>query len=100
MIAELHTQWDIAFLDQYVADSMVPRSLRWDVSPQKGESELAELFQYFNEAGVKFLQFLAQSKKYKLTRLDIEMKSIKEHLSTLNSSEEYKERSLALKKTA
>lgn len=38
MVAEMHTQWDIAFLDQYVADSMVPRSLSWDVSPQKGES--------------------------------------------------------------
>lgn len=98
MVSEIHTQWDIAFLDQYVSDSMVPRSLRWDNSPQRGESELLEWFQYFNEAGVKFLQFLAQCKKSKLIRLDTEIKLIKDKLSPLNNSEDYKERSLSLKK--
>lgn len=55
-MSEIHTQWDIAFCEQYVADAnaMVPRSLRWDVSPQKGELELQECFKYFNKAVVKF----------------------------------------------
>lgn len=71
MVSEIHTQWDIALLEQYVSNKMVPRSLHWEVSPQKGELELQEWFQYFNEAGVKFLEFLVQRKKCKLTRLDI-----------------------------
>lgn len=90
MVSEIHTQWDIAFLEQYVADSMVPRSLRWEVSPQKGETELQDWFKYFNEAGVKFLEFLIQKKNGKLDRLDVEIKLIKEKLSSHINSEEYK----------
>lgn len=37
LISEIHTLWDIAFLDQYISNAMVPRSLRWEVGPQKGE---------------------------------------------------------------
>lgn len=40
LVFELHTSWDIAYLEQYVIQKMVPRSLRWEVSPQKGETEL------------------------------------------------------------
>lgn len=39
-ISEIHTQWDIAFLETYITLNMVPRSLRWEVCPQKGELEL------------------------------------------------------------
>lgn len=94
MVSEIHTQWDIAFLEKYVSDNMVP----WEIIPQKGESELQEWFQYFNEAGVKFLEFLVQRKKCKLTRLDTEIKSIKDKLSPHINSEEYKEQSTNLKK--
>lgn len=55
MVSEIHTQWDILFLAQYVTDSMVPRSLRWEVSPQKGETDFQDWFQFFNEAGGKLL---------------------------------------------
>lgn len=98
MVSEIHTQCDIAFLEQYVSDDMVPKSLRWEVSPQKGESKLQEWYKYFNEAGVKFLEFLVQRKKCKLTRLDIEIKLIKDKLLPHINSEEYKERSISLKK--
>lgn len=77
---------------------MVPRSLRWEVAPQKGELELLEWFQYFNQAGVTFLDFLVQRKKSKLVRLDMEIKLIKDKMSTYTNSEEYKERSTVLKK--
>lgn len=99
MVSEIHTQWDIIFLGQYVTDSMVPRSLRWEVSPQKGETDLQDWFRYFNEAGGKFLEFLIKKKNDKLARLDIEIKAIKERLSPFNESEEYKERSMHHKKS-
>lgn len=86
------------FLEQYVTESMVPRSLRWDVSPQKGEVDLEEWFKYFNSTGVKFLGFLIQRKNNKLIRLDGEIKLIKEKLVPHINSEEYKERSSVLKK--
>lgn len=54
----------------------VPRSLRWDVGPQRGELELEEWFKYFNEAGVKVLKFLILTQKSKLARLDGEIKFI------------------------
>lgn len=98
MVSEIHTQWDILFLAQYVTDSMVPRSLRWEVSPQKGETDFQDWFQFFNEAGGKLLQFLIKKKNDKLARLDGEIKIIKEKLSPFKDSEEYKEKSMNLRK--
>lgn len=76
---------------------MVSRSLRWDVNPQKEDSELAEWFKYFNEAGVNFLQFLIAKKKRKLTVLDSEINNIKSKLMPFKSESEYMQRSDALK---
>lgn len=91
-MSEIHTQWNVAFLDTYIKLNMVPRSLRWQVSPQKGDLELEEWFRYFNEAGVKFLRFLVSRKKSKLTKLDSEIKTLKDSLLPPRESEEYKNR--------
>lgn len=93
MISETHTQWDIAYLGTYIKNSMVPRSLRWEISPQKGETELEEWFKYFNQAGLSLLQFLIDRKSAKLAKIDIEIKAIKEKLGPNKDSDEYRERS-------
>lgn len=92
IISETHTQWDIAFLETYIKLNMVPRSLRWEVCPQKGEVELESWFRYFNEAGVNFLCFLVGKKQSKLTKLDEEVKALKESLIPFKDLEEYKDR--------
>lgn len=92
MVSEIHTQWDVEFLETYIRLKMVPRSLRWEVCPQKGETELEEWFRYFNGAGIDFLQFLISRKKDKLTRLDLEIKTPKDSFLPYKDSEEYKER--------
>lgn len=79
-VSEIHTQWDIAFLETYIKHLMVPRSLRWEVCPQKGETDLEGWYKYFNEAGLGFLKFLGERKAIKLKRLDDEIKLIKEKL--------------------
>lgn len=56
---------------------MVPRSLRWEVNPNKGELELESWFKYLNKAGLNFLKFLVDGKKIKLSTLDKEIKEIK-----------------------
>lgn len=99
MVSEIHTQWDVAFLETYIRLKMVPRSLRWEVCPQKGETELEEWFRYFNNAGTDFLQFLVTRKKDKLTRLDLEIKTLKDSLLPYKNGEEYKERTSSLIKT-
>lgn len=43
MTTQIHIQWDILFLEQYVKDSMIPRSLGWNVFPEKNDEELGEL---------------------------------------------------------
>lgn len=91
-ILEIHTQWDVGFLETYIKLNMVPRSLRWQVYPQIGELEFEEWFRYFNEAGVKFLIFLVSRKNSKLTRLDGEIKSLKDNLLPYKVGEEYKDR--------
>lgn len=98
-VSETHTQWDIAFLETYVKNGMVPRSLRWEVSPQKGDIEFEDWFKYFNTAGVNFLKFLIERKNTKLTRLDEEIKAIKEKLNPLREGSEYKDGSQSLLKT-
>lgn len=61
----LHTKWDIAFFENYISESMVPRSLRWEVAPQSDISDLAEWFQYFNKAGLGLLGYMLSKKKKK-----------------------------------
>lgn len=79
--SEVHTLWDTAFLDRYIQGTMVPCSLGWDVCPLKGETDLDAWFKYFNETGVKFLDFLVQRKRDKLVHLDEEIRKVKEKLS-------------------
>lgn len=92
LISETHTKWDIAYLETYIKNSIVPRSLRWEISPQKGETDLEEWFNYLNKAGVAFLRFLIDRKNVKLTKLDTEIKSIKDKLIPMKDSKEYKEK--------
>lgn len=44
IIMEVHTRWDIAYLEEYAKENMVPRSLSWEVNPQKEDSEIAEWY--------------------------------------------------------
>lgn len=85
--SELHTQWDIAFLETYIKEAMVPRSLRWEVCPQKGDLDLEGWFKYFNNSGIGLLWFLIQRNSEKLARLDEEIKNLKANLAPSNSSE-------------
>lgn len=89
MVSELHLQWDLAFLEQYVTEGMIPRSLRWDVHPQQGEVDLDSWFTYFNDAGIKFLDFLINRKRIRLSVLDQEIKELKDKLLTHKNSVEY-----------
>lgn len=84
-------------METYIKHHMVPRSLRWEVCPQRGEAQLEEWYKYFNDAGFNYLKFLVEKKANKLLRIDEEIKNIKEKLIPLKSSEEYGERSNFLK---
>ena len=97
-IAELHTQWDVVFLDTYIKQEMVPRSLRWDIAPQKGDTDLEGWFKHFNDSGLNLLKFLGDRKTIKLKRLDDEIILIKEKLTPFMSSEEYTVKSQSLLK--
>lgn len=46
MTTELHLQWDLVFLQQDISEQMVPRSLRWEVETQQGETDLDSWFKY------------------------------------------------------
>lgn len=87
---ELHILWDLAFLEQYISECMVPRSLWWEVQPQQGDPDLDSWFKYFNEAGTNFWGFLISKKKRnRLSTLDKEIKELKEKLVTHKNSLEY-----------
>lgn len=89
MVSEPHLQWDVAFLKQYVSENMIPRSLRWNVHPQQGETDLDSWFKYFNEVGINFLGFLSTRKCNRLLLLDREIKELKDELLVHKNSVEY-----------
>lgn len=72
---------------------MVPRSLRWEVSPQKGETDLEGWFVYVNDIGIQFLQFLLGKKHNKLKTLNDEICSVRDKLSPLKFHDVYKQKS-------
>lgn len=79
MVTLIQTQWDIVFLEQYLKEAMIPRSLRWNVFPEKynSDNELKDWFQYFNDAGTKFLGYLIGKKNKKLKWLETEINILK-----------------------
>lgn len=89
MVLELHLQWDLVFLEQYVTENMVPQSLRWDIYPQQGETHLESWYSYFNEAGTKLISFLITRKQNHLSKLDGEIKELKDGLLRYKNSVEY-----------
>lgn len=93
LTSELHTSWDVAYLEQYISQKMVPRSLRWEVNPQKGEVDLEGWFIYFNDTGVKFLVFLLGKKRDKLKYLNDEVALVRDKLLQFKDQEIYKSKS-------
>lgn len=89
MTTELHLQWDLVFLQQYISEQMVPRSLRWEVQPQQGETDPDSWFKYFNDAGISFLNVLISKKNSRLLSLDREIKELKDKLLMHKNSQEY-----------
>lgn len=89
MISEIHLLWDIAFLEQYSKERMVPRGLRWDVHPQQDDTEVQAWFHYFNEVGISFLGFLVDKKRSKISQIDREIKDLKEKLLPHKTTSEY-----------
>ncbi|XP_077346362.1 uncharacterized protein LOC143989996 [Lithobates pipiens] len=96
--SEIHAQWDIAFLETYIREAMVARSLRWEVSPPRGDPDVESWYKFFNDAGIDLLRFLVRRKTEKLTRLDEDIKIIKEKLTPFVNGGEYKECSKNLQK--
>lgn len=90
MVAELHASWDIIFLEKYAQEKMIPRSLRWNINPDQGDTELLEWFQFFNGAGISLLNFLIDKKRKKVCRLNKEITEIKEKLTPFMQDEAYK----------
>lgn len=90
MIAELHASWDIVFLEKYAQEKMTPRSLRWNISPDQGDNDLLDWFQFFNGAGISLLNFLIDRKRKKVFRLNKEILEIKERLTPHMQEESYK----------
>lgn len=97
MVSELHLEWDIAFLEQYSKERMVPRGLRWTIHPQQGDPDTESWFHYFNEAGISLLGFLIDRKRTRRTIIDKEIKEIREKLLPHKSSMEYNNLSTNLK---
>lgn len=93
LTSELHTSWDVAYLEQYISQKMVPRSLRWEVNPQKGETDLEGWFIYFNDTGIQFLVFLLGKKRDKLKTLNGEISLVKDKLLPYKDQEIYKQKS-------
>lgn len=89
MTTELHLQWDLVFLQQYISEGMVPRSLRWEVQPQQGETDSDSWFKYFNDVGISFLNVLISKKNSRLLSLDREIKELKDKLLMYKNSQEY-----------
>lgn len=89
MVSEIHLQWDKAFLEQYIKEGMVPRGLRWDIHPQQDEPDLESWFKYFNETGLKLLQFLVDRKSVKLSLIDSEIKDLRDKLTPHKGTAEY-----------
>lgn len=72
-----------------MSEHMVPRSLRWGVHPQQGDTDLESWYKYFNEAGTKFLNFLITRKRNRLSVLDSQIKEFKDGLLIYKKSIEY-----------
>lgn len=96
MVTELHFHGDIAFLEQYTKDHMVPRSLCWDVHPQQGDTELEPWLRYFNEARITFLGFLVDRKRVRLMVIDKDIRDLKVKLTPFNALSEYTSLSTSL----
>lgn len=89
MVSEIHLLWDIEFLEQYSKEHMVPRGLRWDIYPQQDEVETEAWFHYFNEAGISLLGFLVDKKRDRLSKINREIKELRDQLLPHKSSPEY-----------
>ncbi|XP_040212843.1 uncharacterized protein LOC120943544 [Rana temporaria] len=81
--------WDIVTFERYIKDNIVPRRLRWDITPNDGlldQASIDEWFKFFNIKGSELLMFLLDRKKRKLKLIEQIILEVKEELEAYKDS--------------
>ncbi|CAH2306758.1 Hypothetical predicted protein [Pelobates cultripes] len=94
MEKEVHVWWDIATLDFYVNNNIVPRGLRLykRLAYKRNEPTLLKKWdQLLDKGSLLLMVFLINEKKKDLTQLDQEIKDLKTSIRPLVESGEYVE---------
>lgn len=97
---KVKTWWDIVSFEQYLAEKLIPRRLRWEVPPNDGlmdNDSLKEWGDFFTSKGLELVGFLLSRKRRKMTQLDIQIMELKSTMESHKESEEFLRLSAELK---
>lgn len=89
---ELNLKWHIATLTEYIKHRLIPRSLRWDLSPDDvgiNEERDKEWAEFFVEKGLELVNFIIKRKQRRLLEIQKQIDELKKNLEPAKKSEKY-----------
>lgn len=98
---QVKTWWDIFTFEHYEKESLIFRSLRWEVSPQDGLTEqkhMDEWLEFFNKAGKKLQGLVLKRKRLKMHKLNENISALQTRLEPIKESNQLKEFNAHIKK--
>lgn len=89
---ELNLKWHLATLNQYIEHKIIPRSLRWDLSPDDlglNEESDNEWAQFFLEKGFELIRFIMKRKQKKLVEVQKNIEGMQKSLEKVKKTEKF-----------
>lgn len=80
MTKELSTLWDIAALEHYIMEGMIPQGLRWQLYVNTGEEDVHDLRaweKFLNHCSLNAMNFIVDIRKKKLLNINKQIEEYK-----------------------
>ena len=93
--------WDVFTFEHYNKEGLIFRSLRWEVTPQDGLTDVKymdEWLNFFNKVGKELQVLVLKRKQIKLSLINEKIKIIQKQLEPIKESEMIKEFNNSMKK--
>lgn len=94
MIKEISTLWDIAALEHYNKEGLIPQGLRWQLPLNTGEEDAHDLLAwegFLNHCASNAMSFIIDMRKKKLTHINEQIEEYKAKLEPFKNLDDYRE---------
>lgn len=101
LIKEISTLWDIAALEHYISENMIPQGLRWQLPLNIGGEDAHDMMaweEFLKHCSLNAMNFIVDARKKKLLNINEQIEEYKVKLEPFKNLDDYQELSTLCQK--